>query len=70
MHSSSIQVIHYGEAQRYGAHYDAYTKDSAKGRRTTADGGNRLLTVLVYLNAVPTSPPRPASRYVYLLTRL
>ncbi len=51
-HSESLQVIHYGETQEYRPHYDAWDINTAKGREKTAIGGNRLVTVLMYLNEV------------------
>ena len=51
-HSESLQVVHYGEAQEYRPHYDAWDIDTAKGREKTAIGGNRAITVLMYLNEV------------------
>lgn len=52
-HAESLQVIHYGPEQKYGAHYDAYDLNSAKGQRCCNLGGQRLLTCLMYLNTVP-----------------
>jgi prolyl 4-hydroxylase len=51
-HSESLQVIHYGETQEYRPHYDAWDIETAKGREKTAIGGNRAVTVLMYLNEV------------------
>ena len=51
-HSESLQVIHYGETQEYRPHYDAWDINTAKGREKTAVGGNRAVTVLMYLNEV------------------
>ena len=51
-HSESLQVIHYGVTQEYRPHYDAWDINTAKGREKTAIGGNRAVTVLMYLNEV------------------
>lgn len=51
-HSESLQVVHYGETQEYRPHYDAWDINTAKGREKTAIGGNRAVTVLMYLNEV------------------
>ncbi len=51
-HAESLQVVHYGETQEYRPHYDAWDINSAKGREKTAVGGNRAVTVLMYLNEV------------------
>jgi len=50
--AESMQVIHYGVSQEYRHHFDAYNLTSAKGQRAAKWGGQRLLTVLVYLNDV------------------
>ena len=47
--AESLQVIRYAVGQKYNAHFDAYDKSTVRGQRTTADGGNRMLTMLVYL---------------------
>jgi prolyl 4-hydroxylase len=49
--AESLQVIRYAVGQRYNAHFDAYDKSTTRGQRTTADGGNRMLTMLIYLRA-------------------
>lgn len=51
-HAESLQVIHYGPAQEYQAHYDAWDIMSAKGQEKTRVGGNRAVTALIYLNDV------------------
>lgn len=61
-HAEAMQVIHYGPAQEYRAHYDAYDLATARGQRCCAYGGQRLVTALVYLNTIEeggaTSFPR------------
>ena len=49
-----FQVIRYAVGQKYNAHFDAYDKTSTRGQRTTADGGNRMLTMLLYLQVRPS----------------
>lgn len=51
-HAEAMQVIHYGPGQEYRAHYDAYDLATARGQRCCAWGGQRLVTALVYLNAI------------------
>tara|TARA_B110000967_G_C18565123_1_gene402073 strand:+ start:33 stop:680 length:648 start_codon:yes stop_codon:yes gene_type:complete len=49
----SFQVIHYFESEEYKYHYDAYDKEETdKYEKFTKERGNRLRTVLVYLNDV------------------
>ena len=51
-HAESLQVIYYGETQQYKPHFDAYDLNSESGKRCTANGGQRLVTALIYLNDV------------------
>ena len=49
----SYQVIHYDENEEYKYHYDAYDmNETEKYKKFTGERGNRLRTVLVYLNDV------------------
>ena len=49
----SFQVIHYNENEEYKYHYDAYDmNETEKYKKFTRERGNRLRTVLVYLNDV------------------
>jgi prolyl 4-hydroxylase len=51
-HAESLQVVHYGPTQQYKPHFDAWDISTPKGKEKTARGGNRVVTVLLYLNAV------------------
>lgn len=51
-HAESLQVVHYGRTEEYRPHFDAWDVGSPKGRQKTARGGNRVVTALMYLNAV------------------
>ncbi|MGV0792776.1 prolyl hydroxylase family protein [Mycolicibacterium sp. XJ1819] len=51
-HAEALQVIHYGPEQEYRPHFDAYDLSTPKGRRCCRQGGQRLVTGLVYLNEV------------------
>jgi prolyl 4-hydroxylase len=52
-HFESFQVIHYNENEEYKYHYDAYDmNEKEKYKKFTRERGNRLRTVLVYLNDV------------------
>ena len=52
-HFESFQVIHYDENEEYKYHYDAYDmNETEKYKKFTKERGNRLRTVLVYLNDV------------------
>ena len=52
-HFESLQVIHYEPGQEYKYHYDAYDfRATEKYQRFCGQRGNRLRTVLVYMNHV------------------
>ncbi|MGQ4276483.1 2OG-Fe(II) oxygenase [Pseudidiomarina sp. E22-M8] len=48
--AESFQVIHYGEKEEYRAHFDAYDMNTERGKRCTSRGGQRVITVLGYIN--------------------
>eukprot|EP01048_Picozoa_sp_COSAG05_P010580 COSAG05_NODE_941_length_6510_cov_42.192482_4_plen_248_part_00 len=50
--TEEFQVIHYEKNQEYRPHYDAYDTSGEHGQANTVRGGNRLLTVLMYLSDV------------------
>lgn len=43
------QILHYRKGEQYKAHYDAFPKNS----KELQNGGNRVGTILLYLNSVP-----------------
>ncbi|MGA0917007.1 MAG: prolyl hydroxylase family protein, partial [Ilumatobacteraceae bacterium] len=49
-HSESMQVVHYAESQEYRPHFDGWDLSTEKGRLRTENGGQRVLTALMYLN--------------------
>ncbi|MGA1034851.1 MAG: prolyl hydroxylase family protein, partial [Ilumatobacteraceae bacterium] len=51
-HSESMQVVHYAETQEYRPHFDGWDLNTEKGRLRTENGGQRVLTALMYLNDV------------------
>lgn len=51
-HAENLQVIHYGPGHFFASHLDSYDLDSETGQRCTKNGGQRVTTVLVYLNDV------------------
>lgn len=46
------QVGRYLQSQEYHQHYDAFNLDEEDGRRFASNGGQRTVTVLIYLNDV------------------
>ena len=51
--AESYQVVYYNTTQKYDQHYDAYHKnDTDKSKRCLRQGGQRVITALVYLNDV------------------
>jgi len=51
-HCELPQVGRYLPSQQYLQHYDAFDLSTEDGRRFAANGGQRTLTVLIYLNTV------------------
>jgi len=52
-HFENFQVIHYNENEEYKYHYDAYDIDEKeKYEKFCGERGNRIRTVLIYLNNV------------------
>lgn len=51
-HAENFQVIRYEPPQEYRPHFDAYDSTTERGQRTMENGGQRLITVLCYLNDV------------------
>lgn len=52
-HCELPQVGRYMPSQQYLQHFDAFDLSNEDGRRFAANGGQRTVTVLVYLNDVP-----------------
>jgi prolyl 4-hydroxylase len=50
--TEEFQVIYYEKEQEYRPHYDSYDMLSEHGRLNTVRGGNRLITMLLYLSDV------------------
>jgi prolyl 4-hydroxylase len=51
-HMELPQVGRYLSSQQYYQHYDAFNLDEEDGRRFASNGGQRTVTVLIYLNNV------------------
>jgi prolyl 4-hydroxylase len=51
-HIECPQVGRYLSSEEYRAHYDAFDVDHEDGRRFAGNGGQRICTVLIYLNDV------------------
>ena len=52
-HMERPQVGHYNPGEHYAPHFDAVDMASNVGRAFNANGGQRLVTVLCYLNSFP-----------------
>ncbi|CAM9687305.1 unnamed protein product [Ectocarpus fasciculatus] len=53
-HLELPQVGRYYTSQKYANHWDAFDLNTEDGRRFAQNGGQRVCTVLVYLNDVPS----------------
>ncbi|MGI9621642.1 MAG: prolyl hydroxylase family protein [Acidimicrobiales bacterium] len=51
-HAESLQVVHYAETEEYKAHHDSWKIGTDRHAQRTANGGQRLVTALMYLNEV------------------
>ena len=61
-HFELPQVGRYYPSQQYLQHFDAFDLSNDDGRRFAANGGQRTVTVLVYLNDVPRGGAESRSR--------
>jgi prolyl 4-hydroxylase len=48
-----LQILHYGTSGEYRAHFDYFPPDQAGSAVHTARGGQRVATLVIYLNDVP-----------------
>lgn len=51
-HGEALQVLHYGNTEEYQPHYDFFEPDDEVSKATLAGPGNRVGTLLLYLNEV------------------
>ncbi len=51
-HAESLQIVHYAQTQEYKAHHDAWKVGTERHKNRTENGGQRLVTALMYLNEV------------------
>lgn len=51
-HAENFQLIRYDVGAEYRPHFDAFDPRTEAGARTMKDGGQRVITVLGYLNTV------------------
>ena len=51
-HIEHPQLARYESTQQFKPHYDAYDEKNPTLKDTLEDGGNRLVTILIYLNDV------------------
>ena len=51
-HAESFQVLHYTDSQEYQAHFDTFDPEIEEYSHYLKNGGQRIITVLAYLNDV------------------
>ncbi len=51
-HAEPLAVLHYAPGQEYRPHYDYFTQEAMQTQEQLAAGGQRVATVLTYLNDV------------------
>lgn len=49
----SLQVVHYQDGQKYDPHFDYFDRSKKAARDTIEKRGQRVATLLVYLNDIP-----------------
>ncbi len=50
--AESLQVVHYAATEEYKPHHDAWKAGTERHANRTANGGQRMVTALMYLNEV------------------
>ncbi|WP_025895709.1 2OG-Fe(II) oxygenase [Kordiimonas gwangyangensis] len=51
-HAEKFQLIRYGVGKEYKPHFDSFDPSTTSGQRNMKGGGQRIITVLGYLNKV------------------
>lgn len=54
-------MARYQQDQYYLPHFDAFDLTTGPGRECAASGGQRVVTVLIYLNDVPEGERMPST---------
>ena len=52
-HGEGLQIMRYGEGAEYQPHFDFFDMDGAFMRRSRDSGGQRMATMVIYLNDAP-----------------
>jgi prolyl 4-hydroxylase len=52
-HGEPLQILHYQPGGRYLPHHDYFESDQVGGQASLQQGGQRIITVVTYLNDVP-----------------
>jgi prolyl 4-hydroxylase len=53
-HAEQLQVVRYQVGGKFDAHYDTFSPSTQLGRTYLSNGGQRIVTALLYLNSVTT----------------
>jgi prolyl 4-hydroxylase len=53
-HGEAIQVLHYGVGGEYQPHYDTFNPLTPGGQAQLARGGQRVITLIMYLHTTPS----------------
>jgi prolyl 4-hydroxylase len=51
-YGESIQVLRYGPGEEFKPHHDYFDRESIGGKEVLANGGQRMATLIMYLNSV------------------
>jgi prolyl 4-hydroxylase len=52
VNGEGLQILHYGPGAEYRPHYDYFDQETPGGRDCTKKGGQRVITLIIYLNDV------------------
>ena len=50
--AEQYQLVYYGQGGEYKAHFDSFDFNTAEGKKNWEPGGQRMLTIIAYLNDV------------------
>lgn len=51
-HAEPIQILNYAQNAEYKPHHDYFDENTAEGQRIVSQSGNRVATIIIYLNEV------------------
>jgi hypothetical protein len=68
-HGEGLQVLRYQVGGQYRPHFDYFPRSGAASPAHLAQGGQRIGTVIVYLNDVEDYDKMPEARHMHVSTK-